>query len=78
MTIKPLVVALTFGISAAVPAHYVNVVVDQYLAELFRNNPLSASMIGIADARQDLLNDNSLEALKREQQADDAMLASLE
>ncbi|MDQ2665900.1 MAG: DUF885 domain-containing protein [Gemmatimonadota bacterium] len=76
-----LALALGAPISAQQPASAsprLNAIADDYLTALFRNNPISATTNGIAGARHDLLNDNSLAALARVEHHDDEMLASLE
>src|SRR5205823_3231034 len=63
---------------AATPAQRLNSIADQFLAAMFRNSPVSATLSGVAGARHDLLDDNSLAARTRQNQEADSMLAQLQ
>lgn len=73
------VVASPVATSAQVlsPSRRLNTIADEYLAAYFRNSPLSATQNGVANARHDLLDDNSLADLARKQKEEDALLARL-
>ncbi|MDB4917677.1 MAG: putative secreted protein [Gemmatimonadetes bacterium] len=80
-TIRSIACLLVFASAASAqqtPSQRLNTVADQYLAAIYRNSPITATMTGYAGARHDLLNDNSLVELKRQDGEEDAMLASLE